>query len=476
MKRRTRFIVLAIAVVAAVAVWAVTPSDSAFKQAATWQRLAEPGRLSAAHAHLEDNCADAVAGWFVPAVVLASLLTFIIWAAIGPEPRLAYALVNAIAVLIIACPCALGLATPMSIMVGVGRGAREGVLIKNAEVLETMKKVDTLVVDKTGTLTEGRPRLTECIAAAQAAGRAGQEGGGAAEAGSGTVAELLRIAASAEQNSEHPLARAVVEAAKERGVTLAEPDRFESITGAGVVAVVDGQEVLVGKPDFLRQHGVDPDALAEPAAKLQHEGRTVIFVAVAGRLAGILAVSDPIKESTPEAVEALHRLGLRILMLTGDNARTAQAVADRLGIDEVEAGVRPQDKHERVRALRAAGHVVAMAGDGINDAPALAAADVGIAMGTGSDVAIESAGVTLVKGDLRGIVKAVALSRRSVRNIRQNLFFAFIYNVLGVPVAAGVLYPLFGILLNPILAAAAMSFSSVSVVANALRLRTAPLA
>ncbi|NOX57140.1 MAG: heavy metal translocating P-type ATPase [Planctomycetes bacterium] len=398
--------------------------------------------------------ADLAAAWFVPAVVAVSILTFVIWALIGPEPRLAHALINAVAVLIIACPCALGLATPMSIMVGVGRGAREGVLIKNAEVLETMQRVDTLVVDKTGTLTEGRPRLTECVPA---------EGF--------TETDLLRLAASVEQNSEHPLARAVVQAAQDRNLSLDSAGEFESVTGGGVFGQVDGRSVLVGRPDFLKQRGIDPSPMHEPAVELQQEGRTVMFVGVDGRLAGILAVSDPIKGSTPEAVERLHRLGLRIVMLTGDNERTAQAVAAKLNIDEVEAGVKPQDKHERVQALRRSGHVVAMAGDGINDAPALAAADVGIAMGTGSDVAIESADVTLIKGDLRGIVKAVQLSRLTVRNIRQNLFFAFIYNMLGVPVAAGVLYPFFGILLSPMLAAAAMSFSSVSVVSNALRLR-----
>ncbi len=401
---------------------------------------------------------DLAAAWFVPAVVLASVVTFVVWAVFGPEPSLAYALVNAVAVLIIACPCALGLATPVSIMVGVGRGAREGVLIKNAEVLETMKKVDTLVVDKTGTLTEGKPRLTECVA-----------GDGADEQA------LLQAAASVEQGSEHPLARAVVDAAKERGLSLGQPEQFESFTGGGVVGQIDGREVLVGKADFLRERGIDPGPLEERATAMQSERRTVIFVGVDGKLAGILAVADPIKESTPEAVEALHRLGLRIIMLTGDNERTARAVAQKLGIDQVEAGVKPQDKHERVKALRAEGHVVAMAGDGINDAPALAEADVGIAMGTGSDVAIESAGVTLVKGDLRGVVKAVHLSRLTVRNIRQNLFFAFVYNTLGVPIAAGVLYPICGVLLSPMIAAAAMSFSSVSVVTNALRLRTARL-
>ncbi|REJ65676.1 MAG: heavy metal translocating P-type ATPase [Planctomycetota bacterium] len=407
--------------------------------------------------------ADIVAGWFVPAVVLIAVVTFIAWAWLSPvEPRLAFALVNAVAVLIIACPCALGLATPMSIMVGVGRGAKDGVLIKDAEVLEIMEQVDTIVVDKTGTLTEGRPRLTECIAV-----DADMED------------ELLRLAASVEQNSEHPLGRAIVEAAKEREIKLATVDDFESITGGGVLGKIERTAVLIGKPAFLREQGVeDVEALDDRAEKLQREGRTVMFVAVDGLFAGLLAVSDPIKQSTPDAVRELHKLGLKIIMLTGDNERTAQAVAEKLGIDEVEAGVSPQDKNQRVRALKSEGRKVAMAGDGINDAPALAEADVGIAMGTGTDVAIESAGVTLVKGDLRGIVKAVRLSRRTMRNIRQNLFFAFIYNALGVPVAAGVLVPLFGMgaLLNPMIAAAAMSFSSVSVVGNALRLRRSRLA
>ena len=402
--------------------------------------------------------ADMVAAWFVPAVVLSSVLTFMVWSVIGPEPRLAHGLVNAVAVLIIACPCALGLATPMSIMVGVGRGAKEGVLIKNAEVLETMKKVDVLVVDKTGTLTEGKPRLTECIAAAEF-----------------DETELLRLAASVEQASEHPLARAIVDGAGDRELHFEKVDEFESVTGGGVLGTVEQQRVVIGKPELLEQHGIADDSLRQQASDLQEQGRTVIFVGIDDRLAGVLAVADPIKDSTAEAVATLHRLGLQIIMLTGDNPRTAQAVADQLKIDDVQAGVKPQDKHERVQALKAAGHVVAMAGDGINDAPALAAADVGIAMGTGSDVAIESAGVTLVKGDLRGIVKAVQLSRRTVRNIRENLFFAFVYNLLGVPIAAGVLYPFFGILLSPMLAAAAMSFSSVSVVSNALRLRTTPL-
>lgn len=407
--------------------------------------------------------ADTVAGWFVPAVVLTAGVTFIAWAWLSPEqPRLAFALVNAVAVLIIACPCALGLATPMSIMVGVGRGAKDGVLIKDAEVLETMEQVDTIVVDKTGTLTEGRPRLTECV-----------------PINDDMEHELLRLAASVEQNSEHPLGRAIVDAAQEQKIELSTVDDFESVTGGGVSGKIDGTAVLIGKPAFLRERGVqDVEALSDQAEQLQREGRTVMFVAAEGLFRGLLAVSDPIKESTPDAVRELHELGLKIIMLTGDNERTAQAVAERLGIDEVEAGVSPQEKNERVSSLKAQGRKVAMAGDGINDAPALAEADVGIAMGTGTDVAIESAGVTLVKGDLRGIVKAVRLSRRTMQNIRQNLFFAFIYNALGVPVAAGVLVPVFGMaaLFNPMIAAAAMSFSSVSVVANALRLRGTRLA
>jgi len=404
---------------------------------------------------------DRVAGYFVPAVVLVAVLTFAAWAVLQPEqPALAWAFVNAVAVLIIACPCALGLATPMSIMVGVGRGAKEGVLIRNAEVLETLERVDTVVVDKTGTLTEGRPKLTECVPAP-----------------SFTEADVLRMAAGVERHSEHPLARAVLQGAKDRGVTLPTVNGFESVTGGGVRGTVEGKAVLVGQRSLLESGGVDGlgplDARAE---ELQRQGRTVMFVAVGGQLAGLVAVSDPIKPSTPEAVRALRDLGLRVIMLTGDNERTAKTVADTLGITEFQAGVRPEDKHERVKALRAEGRVVAMAGDGINDAPALAEADVGIAMGTGTDVAMESSGVTLVKGDLRGIVKAVTLGRRTMRNIRQNLFFAFVYNALGVPVAAGVLYPISEhLLLNPMIAAAAMSLSSVSVVANALRLRAVRL-
>ena len=403
--------------------------------------------------------ADIVASYFVPAVVAAAAVTFFVWAVFGPHPRMAYALVNAVAVLIVACPCALGLATPMSIMVGVGRGAREGVLIKNAETLEIMERVDTLVVDKTGTLTEGKPALS----LVRAATGFGED-------------EVLAYAASLEQNSEHPLAAAVVRAAKARTLALPPAAGFRSIPGKGVAAAVGGKEVLAGKRELLSDSGIGWDpAFEQTADALQEEGRTLIWVAVDGRVAGLLARSDRLKENTPEAVAALHGLGLRVCMLTGDNARTARRVADELGLDDVEAGVAPADKHRRVQALRSKGHAVAMAGDGVNDAPALAAADVGIAMGTGTDVAIESAGITLVKGDLRGIVKAVHLSRAVMRNIRQNLFFAFVYNALGIPVAAGVLYPFFGILLSPMLAAAAMSFSSVSVVGNALRLRGARL-
>jgi Cu+-exporting ATPase len=403
--------------------------------------------------------ADKVAGWFVPGVIAIAIITFVAWAFIGPEPRFAHAIVNAVAVLIIACPCALGLATPMAVMVGVGRGAQAGVLIKKAEAIELMEKVRTLVVDKTGTLTEGHPRLTSIL-----------------PADSISEDELLRASAAVEQNSEHPLAAAIVNGAKERGAQLSVVRDFESTTGGGVIGQVNGHRVLVGKPRFLRDQGIsDLDKLESKGAELQRQGETVIFVAVDDRPAGILAVADPIKESTPAAIEHLHKLGIKIVMLTGDNERTANAVGQKLGIDDVEAGVEPQHKSERVRALREQGNVVAMAGDGINDAPALADADVGIAMGTGTDVAMESAGITLMKGDLRGIEKAVRLSRAMMRNIRQNLFFAFIYNSLGVPIAAGVLYPFFGILLSPMIAGAAMSFSSVSVIANALRLRSVKL-
>ena len=398
---------------------------------------------------------DQFAAWFVPIVIAISVITFIVWAVFGPAPHLANALINAVAVLIIACPCALGLATPMSIMVGIGRGAKEGILIKNAEVLENMKKVDILVVDKTGTLTEGKPKLSKAVPA-----------DGFSET------ELIRLAASVEQNSEHPLAGSIVAAAKSRDLDVPVVENFQSVTANGVYGTVEGRRVIIGKPSFLTESGIEGvDQFLPPAGELQSQRDTVMFVGIENRSAGILAVSDPIKQSTPEAIRELHKLGLKIIMLTGDNEKTARAVADQLNIDEVEAGVKPEDKHDRVKNLREQGHVVAMAGDGINDAPALAAATVGIAMGTGTDVAIESSDVTLVKGDLLGIVNAIRLSRAVVRNINQNLVFAFGYNSLGIPVAAGVLYPFFGILLSPMLAAAAMSFSSLSVVGNALRLR-----
>lgn len=402
--------------------------------------------------------ADAVAGYFVPAVLAIALITFLVWAIAAPEqPPLAWALVNSVAVLIIACPCALGLATPMSIMVGIGRGAREGVLVKNAEVLERLEKVDTVVVDKTGTLTAGRPSLAECIPVAPT-----------------TEADLLRLAASVEQQSEHPLARAIVAGAAARKIAVPAVAHFDSVTGGGALGSVEGREVLVGKRGWLAEEGVaDLAALEDQADALERKGQTVMHVAVERRLAGLIAVSDPIKASTPEAVRSLHDLGLRLIMLTGDSEQTARTVAAALGIDEFRAGVKPEEKHALVRSLQAEGRTVAMAGDGINDAPALAAADVGIAMGTGSDAAIESAGVTLVKGDLRGIVKAIDLGRCTMQNIRQNLFFALVYNALAVPIAAGVLYPVSShLLLNPMIAAAAMSLSSVSVVTNALRLRT----
>jgi Cu+-exporting ATPase len=401
--------------------------------------------------------ADRVASYFVPAVVLAAVLTFAVWAWLGPEPRLAYALVNAVAVLIIACPCALGLATPMSIMVGVGRGATAGVLVKNAEALEMLAKVDTLVVDKTGTLTEGKPKLVTVVAV-------------------GTdERELLRSAASLEKGSEHPLAAAVVAGAAERGLTVEAATDFRSLTGKGVTGTVAGKRVALGNEQILRELGLEAGELAGRAEKLRAEGETIVFVAVDGRVAGFLGVADPIKESTPPAIAALHGEGIRIVMLTGDSRATAEAVARRLAIDEVVAEVLPAAKVEAVEKLQAAGRFVAMAGDGINDAPALARAHVGVAMGTGTDVAIESAGVTLVRGDLRGIVRARKLSRATVRNIRQNLFFAFVYNGLGIPLAAGALYPAFGLLLSPMVASAAMSLSSVSVIGNALRLHQAAL-
>jgi len=401
---------------------------------------------------------DTVSAYFVPAVVLIAILTFIVWALISPEPRLAYALVNAVAVLIIACPCALGLATPMSIMVGTGRGATAGVLVKNAEALEVLEKVDTLIMDKTGTLTAGKPRLTSVVALP------GED-----------EAALLRLAASLERGSEHPLAAAIVAGAQERKITLSEAQEFRSITGKGVIGIVDGQTVALGNRALLEDLHIAVGDLPAQAEALRREGQTVMFVAVNGRAAGLVGVADPIKESAIEAIDLLHREGMRLIMLTGDSRTTAEAVARKLGIDAVEAEVLPEQKVEVVKRLQAEGHIVAMAGDGINDAPALAQAHVGIAMGTGTDVAIESADITLVKGDLRGIVRARRLSRATMRNIRQNLFFAFIYNALGVPIAAGVLYPVFGLLLSPMMASAAMTFSSVSVIANALRLRKVAL-
>jgi Cu+-exporting ATPase len=398
--------------------------------------------------------ADQVAGYFVPTVIAVALAAFVAWSIWGPPPAMGSGLIAAVAVLIIACPCALGLATPMSIMVGVGRGAQSGVLIKNAEALERMERVDTLVVDKTGTLTEGKPSV---VAIQPAAGM--------------TDGELLRLAASVERASEHPLARAILLAAEERGVSLAAPEGVDSPVGKGVLGRVDGRAVLIGNVRFLAEHGVDAGVLERDAEALRRDGVTAIFVAVDGRAAGIIGIADPIKASTPEALMALKAAGVRVIMLTGDNRATAEAVARKLGIADVEADVLPDQKSAVVAKLRAEGSVVAMAGDGVNDAPALAAADVGIAMGTGTDVAIESAGITLLKGDLNGIVRARRLSQVTMRNIRQNLFFAFVYNAAGIPIAAGVFYPLFGLLLSPIIAAAAMAASSVSVIANALRLR-----
>ncbi|MFQ6046299.1 MAG: heavy metal translocating P-type ATPase [Gemmatimonadales bacterium] len=402
--------------------------------------------------------ADLVASYFVPTVVAIAIVTFIVWGIWGPEPAMAYALINAVAVLIIACPCALGLATPMSIMVATGKGATLGVLFKNAEAIEVMRKVDTLVVDKTGTLTVGKSRL---VSVAPTAGW--------------DRAELLRFAASLERGSEHPLAEAIVAGATERGAVLVEAGAFESVTGKGVKGTVDGRSVALGNATLMEDVGVELGSHTDSAESMRAAGETVMFVAVDGKLAGLLGVADPIKETTPQAIEHLHKQGVSITMLTGDSRTTADAVARKLGIDEVIAEVLPDQKAAIVKDLQGKGRVVAMAGDGINDAPALAQAQVGIAMGTGTDVAMESAGVTLVKGDLRGIVRARRLSRATMRNIRQNLFFAFIYNSLGVPIAAGVLYPAFGLLLSPIFAAAAMSFSSVSVVTNALRLRTVPV-
>jgi Cu+-exporting ATPase len=402
--------------------------------------------------------ADVVSGWFVPAVVVTAAIAFVVWAMFGPAPALAYALVNAVAVLIIACPCALGLATPMSIMVGTGRGATAGVLVKNAEALETLEKVDTLVVDKTGTLTEGKPRLVSVAAT-----------------GSIDEGELVRLAASLERGSEHPLAAAIVKGAHERGAQLVEAADFHYTTGKGLRGRVDGHDVALGNRAMMDDSKIELGQLVDEAETLRAKGQTVMFVAVDGRAAGLLGVADPIKETTREALRLLREEGIRLVMLTGDSRTTAEAVARELGLDEVHAEVLPENKKQVIDELRAGGRTVAMAGDGINDAPALAAAQVGIAMGTGTDVAMEAAGITLVQGDLRGIVRAIRLSRATMRNIRQNLFFAFIYNALGVPIAAGALYPLVGLLLNPMIASAAMSFSSVSVIGNALRLRRTPL-
>ena len=399
--------------------------------------------------------ADKVAGIFVPLVLAVSALTFVVWMWLGPEPKLADAIVNAVAVLIIACPCALGLATPMSIMVGVGRGAQEGVLMKNAEALERLERVTTLVVDKTGTLTEGKPKLMDVL-----------------PTGDFDKKEFLRLAASLEQNSEHPLAAAIVQGAKDQSIALGTVKDFRSVTGGGVAGAIAGRAVIIGKPDFLRSEKIsDLEPLETSAVRLQEEGKTAMFVAIDGKPAGILAVADPIKSTTLEAIGELHALGLQIVMLTGDNRRTADAVAKHLGLDAVEAEITPAGKVAHVKKLRAECKHVAMAGDGINDAPALSEAEVGIAMGTGTDVAMQSAGVTLVKGDLRGIAQAIRLSRATMRNIRQNLFFAFLYNGLGIPLATGLLYPFFGLLLSPMIAGAAMSLSSLSVIGNALRLR-----
>jgi Cu+-exporting ATPase len=405
------------------------------------------------------SMADQVSSYFVPIVVFIALLTFIIWVWTGPQPSFVYGLVNAVAVLIIACPCALGLATPMSVMVGIGKGAEAGVLIKNAGALEKLEKVKTIIVDKTGTLTEGRPKITQIISADQ-----------------GTENEVLRFAASIEQNSEHPIANSIVQGAKERSISLGKVENFQSYTGGGVSGRVGEQEVLVGKLNLLEERGISVTAeLLKKAQEQQMQAQTVILVSINNQAAGLIAVSDPIKTSTPDAVSELHKLGLKIIMLSGDNEQTAQAVAKTLGIDEVHANVTPDHKHHFIEQAKSKVGLVAMAGDGINDAPALAAADVGIAMGTGTDVAMESADVTLVKGDLRGIARAIHLSHAMMGNVRQNLFFAFIYNALGIPIATGVLYPFTGLLLNPIIAALAMSLSSVSVIMNSLRLRKTKL-
>ena len=403
--------------------------------------------------------ANKVAGYFVPAVILIAIATFIIWVNWGAEPKLAYAIVNALAVLIIACPCALGLATPMSIMVGVGRGAQSGILIKNAEAMEKAEKVTHVLTDKTGTLTEGKPKVTAVVASSETNDK-----------------ELLMIAGSLEKSSEHPLARAVIDYAKEQGIQLNNVSDFESVTGGGVKGKINGQFAYLGKGEFVKKMaGSLPENLRSKSSELQDKAQTVVWVALEKQVIGILGISDPIKKTTPQAIEALHKKGCKVIMLTGDNKKTAQAIAKELNIDDVRAELEPQDKQRIVKELKEQGAVVMMAGDGINDAPALAEAEVGVAMGAGTDVAIESAGMTLVKGDLNGIVKALTLSRAVMRNIRQNLFFAFIYNALGVPIAAGVLYPFFGILLSPIIAGAAMAFSSVSVIGNSLRLKSIKL-
>jgi Cu+-exporting ATPase len=404
------------------------------------------------------SLADKVSGYFVPAVLLVAVLTFIAWSLWGPEPRFAYALVNAVAVLIIACPCALGLATPMAVMVGAGRGAHAGVLIRNAEALELMEKVDTLVLDKTGTLTEGKPRLTQVIAT-----------------DSLPENDLLRLVASLERSSEHPLAAAIVKAAEERELELSATANFESLTGKGVIGQVEGREVAVGNASLFAARQISAETLSSKAEELRRQGQAVMLVAVDGKAAGLIAVADPIKPSAKETVSSLKRSGLRLVMLTGDNRATAEGIARELGITDFEAEVLPQQKLAIVKRLQAEGRIVAMAGDGVNDAPALAQANVGIAMGTGTDVAMESGDITLIKGDLNALARARNLSSATMSNIRQNLFFAFIYNLLGVPIAAGVLYPFTGLLLQPVFAAAAMSFSSVSVIANALRLRRAKL-
>ena len=402
--------------------------------------------------------ADIVAAYFVQIVMAVAVLTFVIWAWLGPEPRMAHAIINAVAVLIIACPCALGLATPMSIMVAMGKGAMAGVLFKNAEAIEVMRKIDTLVVDKTGTLTVGKPKLINII-----------------PANGFDEKSVLHFGASIERGSEHPLASAIVKGAEERGISLTDVDGFDSVTGKGVMGNIEGHKIALGNRKLLEDIGIDPGELSQKAEAMRTEGQTVMFITIDGKAAGLLGVADPIKETTPEAIKALHKEGIKIVMLTGDNRTTAEAVSKKLALDDVIAEVLPNQKAEIVKKLQNEGRTVAMAGDGINDAPALAQAHVGIAMGTGTDVAMESAGVTLVKGDLRGIVRARRLSRATMRNIKQNLFWAFIYNSMGVPLAAGILYPFFGILLSPIIAAAAMSFSSVSVVGNALRLRRAKL-